>query len=89
MLGVSQGLHLVARNTDRGLVFTGKSGTTGARSEALQPRDHEGSEIAAGRFQKAQVRNRYYYEIPREEFGKGFLWVSQIARATLGVGYGG
>ncbi len=42
-----------------------------------------------GVFKVHQVRNRYYYEIPREELGKEFLWVSQIARTTLGVGYGG
>lgn len=35
------------------------------------------------------IKEKIYYEIPRNELGKEFLWVSQIARTTLGVGYGG
>ena len=35
------------------------------------------------------VKDKYYYEIPKQELGKEFLWVSQIAKTTLGVGYGG
>src|SRR5262245_28318441 len=35
------------------------------------------------------IKDKVYYEIPKSEFGKEFLWVSQIARTTLGVGYGG
>jgi len=35
------------------------------------------------------IKERVYYEIPKSELGKEFLWVSQIARTTLGVGYGG
>ncbi len=42
-----------------------------------------------GVFLVHQVRNRYYYEIPASELGKDFLWVSQIARTTIGSGNGG
>jgi hypothetical protein len=35
------------------------------------------------------IRDKVYYEIPKKELEKEFLWVSQIARTTLGVGYGG
>ena len=35
------------------------------------------------------LKEKVYYEIPKNELGKEFLWVSQIARTTLGVGYGG
>ena len=35
------------------------------------------------------VKEKTYYEIPKSELMKEFLWVSQIARTTLGVGYGG
>ena len=35
------------------------------------------------------VKEKVYYEIPKNELGKEFLWVSQIARTTLGAGYGG
>ncbi|MCU1340085.1 MAG: hypothetical protein JWO19_5666 [Bryobacterales bacterium] len=33
--------------------------------------------------------DRYYYEIPPSEMGKDFLFVTQIAKNTLGAGYGG
>ena len=42
-----------------------------------------------GIFTVHQIRDRYYYEIPKEELGKDFLWVTQIASTTLGVGHGG
>src|SRR2546423_2990773 len=35
------------------------------------------------------IKEKVYYEIPKSELLKEFLWVSQIARTTLGVGYGG
>jgi len=35
------------------------------------------------------VKEKVYYEIPKKELNKEFLWVSQIAKTTLGVGYGG
>lgn len=42
-----------------------------------------------GIFKVHRLRERVYYEIPKTELGREFLWVSQIARTTLGVGYGG
>jgi hypothetical protein len=42
-----------------------------------------------GIFTVHQIRERYYYEIPAAELNKEFVLVSQIARTTLGVGYGG
>src|SRR5260370_19848279 len=42
-----------------------------------------------GVFTVHKVKNKTYYEIPASELGKDFLWVSQIARTTLGAGYGG
>ena len=35
------------------------------------------------------IKEKVYYEIPKSELDKEFLWVSQIARTTLGAGYGG
>src|ERR1051326_9002729 len=35
------------------------------------------------------LKEKVYYEIPKSELGKEFLWVSQIAKTTLGAGYGG
>lgn len=42
-----------------------------------------------GLFTVHQIKEKYYYEIPKSELGKEYLWVSQIARTTLGAGYGG
>jgi len=42
-----------------------------------------------GVFTVHNVKEKFYYEIPKVELGKEFLWVSQIAKTTLGVGYGG
>ena len=42
-----------------------------------------------GIFAVHQVKDKFYFEIPKGELGKEFLWVTQIARTTLGVGYGG
>jgi hypothetical protein len=42
-----------------------------------------------GVFKIHTIKDKVYYEIPKSELDKEFLWVSQIARTTLGVGYGG
>src|SRR4030095_10823646 len=42
-----------------------------------------------GVFTVHAIKEKVYYEIPKSELDKEFLWVSQIARTTLGVGYGG
>ena len=42
-----------------------------------------------GIFKVHTIKEKVYYEIPKSELDKEFLWVSQIARTTLGVGYGG
>ena len=42
-----------------------------------------------GVFTVHRIKEKVYYEIPKSELGKEFLWVSQIAKTTLGVGYGG
>src|SRR3954452_13734478 len=42
-----------------------------------------------GLFTVHQIKERYYYEIPKKELGRELLWNSQIAKTTLGAGYGG
>ncbi|HSC28729.1 MAG TPA: zinc-dependent metalloprotease [Vicinamibacterales bacterium] len=42
-----------------------------------------------GVFTVHRIKDRVYYEIPKSMLGREFLWVSQIARTTLGAGYGG
>ena len=43
----------------------------------------------AGIFTVHRIKEKIYYEIPAAQLNKEFLWVSQIAKTTLGVGYGG
>jgi hypothetical protein len=42
-----------------------------------------------GIFKVHRVGETIYYEIPRSELGKDFLWVTRIKRTTLGAGFGG
>ncbi len=42
-----------------------------------------------GVFTVHRIRESVFYEIPKKELGKDFLWVSQIAKTAIGVGYGG
>src|SRR5580698_3194240 len=42
-----------------------------------------------GLFTVHQVGERFYFEIPKSELGKQYLWNTQIAKTTVGVGYGG
>jgi hypothetical protein len=42
-----------------------------------------------GVFTVHTLKEKTFYEIPKGELGEEFLWVSQIARTTLGAGYGG
>ena len=42
-----------------------------------------------GLFTVHRIGDRLYYEIPTAQLGKEFLWVSQIARTTVGAGQGG
>jgi hypothetical protein len=42
-----------------------------------------------GLFTVYRAGERFYFEIPKKELGKQYLWNTQIARTTIGVGYGG
>ncbi len=42
-----------------------------------------------GVFTVHRIRDRVYYEIPKDMLGREFLWVSQIASNTPGGGFGG
>jgi hypothetical protein len=42
-----------------------------------------------GLFKVHRNKEKVLYEIPKGELGKELLWVSQIRRTTIGVGYGG
>ena len=47
------------------------------------------AETDEGVFTVHRLDQKVFYEIPVAELGREFLWVSQIARTTEGVGYGG
>lgn len=42
-----------------------------------------------GVFVVHRIKEKLYYEIPKKSLGKDFLWVTQVAKTTLGSGYGG
>jgi hypothetical protein len=63
-----------------------------AREPEIRPFDRvitKDAKSDEGVFQVHRIRDRVYYEIPKDKLGREFLWVSQIARTTLGAGYGG
>src|SRR6266581_8529139 len=55
--------------------------TSPAAEEAAPPK--------TGVFGVHRIKDRLYYEIPKERLGREFLWVSQIKSTTLGAGQGG
>lgn len=64
----------------------------GGASQDPQPYDKvitKEAKSKPGIFTVHQVKDKYFYEIPKSEMGRDYLWVTQIARTTLGVGYGG
>ncbi len=73
----------------------GGRGGFGAGAAAIpdpQPYDRvitKDAKTSKGLFTVHQIKERYYYEIPKNELGKDLLWNSQIAKTTAGAGYGG
>ncbi|MCU0255492.1 MAG: zinc-dependent metalloprotease [Vicinamibacterales bacterium] len=70
------------------------SGPGAARDTAPEPRPYErvitkDAKSDEGVFTVHRIKDKVFYEIPAAELNKEFLWVTQIARTTLGVGYGG
>jgi hypothetical protein len=66
----------------------------GRQDQSPEPRPYDrvitkDAKSDEGVFTIHTIKDKVYYEIPRSELGKEFLWVSQIAKTTLGVGYGG
>ncbi|HXJ59819.1 MAG TPA: zinc-dependent metalloprotease [Verrucomicrobiae bacterium] len=81
---------------------TTASGGTGAGAEA-KPADEKKpdpikpyekvitkeAKTIRGLFAVHRIDEKIYYEIPTNELGKEFLWVSQIEKTQAGFGYGG
>ena len=64
----------------------------GAASQDPQPYEKvitKDAKSKKGVFTVHQIKDKYYYEIPKSELGKEFLFNTQIAKTTIGVGYGG
>ena len=69
-------------------------GRGGNAAQAPRPQPYErvitkDAKSKSGLFTVHQVGERFYYEIPKSELDKQYLWNTQIAKTTVGVGYGG
>ena len=73
---------------------TGGRGGRGNQATPPAPRPY-GQVITAaaksddGIFKVHRVGETVYYEIPKAQLGKDFLWNTQIKKTTIGAGYGG
>jgi hypothetical protein len=72
----------------------GRGGGGGAVLPAPNPQPFErvitkDAKSKKGLFTVYQAGERFYFEIPKSELGKQYLWNTQIAKTTVGVGYGG
>jgi hypothetical protein len=66
----------------------------GSRTPAADPQPYEkvitkDAKSVKGIFTVHQVKDRYYYEIPKDELNKEFLLNVRVSKTTVGVGYGG
>src|SRR5881227_2637301 len=60
----------------------------GQQQQSTEPQPYEkvitkDAKTKKGIFAVHQVKDKYYYEIPKSELNKDFPWVTQIARTTL------
>ena len=72
----------------------GRGNQPGRGAQPPQPRPYNQVITANARtddgiFKVHRVNEQLYYEIPKKELGKDFLWVNQIKRTVNGSGYGG
>ena len=98
VLGLCAAALLAAQDEPPAQTNQGGGGFGGGRGAAAgtvpEPQPYErvitkDAKTTKGLFTVHQIKERYYYEIPKSELGKDFLWNSQIAKTTVGVGYGG
>ncbi len=71
-----------------------RGGRGGAANAEPNPRPYRRvvtaeAKTRKGMFDVHQVGSQFLFEIPREQLGKDELLVTEIAKTTLGVGYGG
>jgi len=66
----------------------------GLRAPSSDPQPYDkvitkDAKSATGIFIVHQVKDRFYYEIPKDELDKEFLLNVRVSKTTVGVGYGG
>ncbi len=97
LLALAAATFLVAQDDPQQGGGTGAGGRGGAANAPLPPPNpqpfdrviNKDAKTKKGLFTVHQVGERFYYEIPKVELGKQYLWNTQIAKTTVGVGYGG
>ncbi|HUE24585.1 MAG TPA: DUF5117 domain-containing protein [Bryobacteraceae bacterium] len=65
------------------------SGSSSQQPQAYDKVITKDAKSKTGLFTVHEIKDKYYYEIPKTELNREFLFVTQIARTTTGVGYGG
>ena len=73
---------------------TGRGGGRGNQAGPPAPRPYAQVITAAAKTDDGIVKvhrvgETLYYEIPKAQLGKDFLWNTQIKKTTIGAGYGG
>src|ERR1700734_2841009 len=95
LLALAAATLLVAQDEPtQGGAGGGGRGGGGAALAAPNPQPYERvitkeAKSKKGLFTVHQVGERFYFEIPKSELGKQYLWNTQIAKTTVGGGYGG
>src|SRR6187402_934543 len=69
-------------------------GGRGGQTPAPAPRPYaqvitDKAKTDDGIFKVHRIGDSLFYEIPKSELGKDFLWNTQIKKTTIGAGYGG
>ena len=72
----------------------GGRGGFGGGAQSAEPQAYDRvitkeAKTTKGLFTVHQIKERYFFEIPKSELGKAYLWNTQIAKTALGAGYGG
>ena len=72
----------------------GRGGGRGGQATPPNPRPYASVITAAaktddGIFKVHRIGESLFYEIPKAQLGKDFLWNTQIKKTTIGAGYGG
>ena len=72
----------------------GPAGLRGITPPTNEPQPYEkvitkDAKSKSGVFTVHEIKDKYYYEIPKSQLGKEFLWNTQIAKTVAGAGYGG